>query len=410
MEPRDSAKNLPSTPTTPGFVHPSSPSGASSAPPQDRAAQHPKLKPPHRLLLSATLTSAERRDLQVAARTAYSTITSLEFEPTVRKFTAAFDVDPAAAAQLVRAIAQHARPVPHQQQPCPAAWRGNLLMMTALLAPFLLARLIFLAARVGRNEALLVFVVAALLYFPLLRSALTKKAIMWRRRNAPDGLAQLVADRRDPVLYLRSHSVDGSSRDSDSYRDHYFMRTDMKTLEERIAAALRVVGPVVALEGPDEGSPHLGAARIRVDDVERDKWQLLVQGLISRSALVAVRFRPTAGMYWEVDQLLRLYPPNQLVFVLSEPRGDLKERDHAWDRLRPILQHCAQGLLPDTLGPHDYCLGFDAEFRPRIFGKRNLLFGKDAAFMDALVKSALWGNPGLDDLEYRLHIAAVAAG
>ena len=363
---------------------------------------------PFLLLSSKTLTAAEKQGLQVAAQTVYDSIVAgSERESTVRQLSTALRVDATAARNLVYAIDLHVRPV--FPKTSGSAWRGRVLMVLALVLPFSIVRVarVPLASAIP-DETLALLVLATLMVgYPAVRASLGQRALGWRRRNTPDGLAELASDPRKPVLYLRSHRVDGSGKDLESYWRHLSMSTELKTLEERIAASLSVVGPVVALEGPREELPNLGAARIRLTDVEKVAWQPLVQGLICRSVLVVVRFRPTQGMCWEVEQLLRLYPPNQLVFVLTEPRDLVAIREQAWDRLRPMLAGHAKGVLPNKVGRYDYFLGFDAEFRPEFFGRKSVFHGEDAEFLDALVEATTRNSEHLKSFEFAMRMASL---
>lgn len=350
---------------------------------------------PQQLLDLSSLTHAQRNGLRHLAATVHIGKMHGLTEPEIAvRLANVHELDLVATRQFVSLVGLHIRPElagvrEHEG-------KGATIMASALGAGFVVALAAKTLAQVSHSTAGLVFAGVAFVAFPFVRSALSRKAIAFRREHAPNGLVALAKDSRKPVLYLRSHVVDGSETDSDGYFAHLFQSTEMRTLEERLSAVLSSQGPVVALEGPSEGLPNLGARRIRIYDVKQDQWQNFVLGLILRSQLVVMYFIPTEGVRWEVRQLLRFCPPHQLVFVLTTPDSDLGKRDRSWSELRSMLNGWVANDLPQSLGPDHYCLGFDPERKARLFGKRSILFGKRSAFFDALVAAADFENPFFD--------------
>lgn len=363
---------------------------------------------PNILFESHSLTMAEKHGIKNVASAAYMGIMEGKpLEEIAVRLAFVLDLDLKSTYRFVSCIALHAKPeLRNFQKP---KKRGLGWMPIVLAAPFVVALVAKSVARGISSEAIGIMVaVSALLGFPVLRRFMGEKTIEHNRKNAPDGLVTLAHDDRAPVLYLRSHVVDGSGRDSDAYVSHFLQTTEMKTIEEKLCNVFYAEGPTVALEGPNEGIPNLGADRIRIEDVEKTEWQDLVLGLMARCSLIIMRFRPTEGTQWEVRELLRLIPSYQLVFVLATPNDTDEQRGATWGGLRPLLEDYATGDLPQVLGTNDYCLGFDTECRPKVFGGKGIVFGKVSAFLDAVVDAAAYGNPFFDEHKARIRSAAVA--
>ena len=78
-------------------------------------------------------------------------------------------------------------------------------------------------------------------------------------KNVPDVETALDNDKRAPVLYLRSFSIDGSRRqkvpllETLSIQDH--------TYEVKLVSIFSRLGPVIAIGKPNEALPELGAFR-----------------------------------------------------------------------------------------------------------------------------------------------------
>src|SRR5262249_49351572 len=123
------------------------------------------------------------------------------------------------------------------------------------------------------------------------------------KRLAALSAKQLSAhDQRAPVLYLRS------------FQDEGLWQTAGMSWEEQFARPLQDAGPVIAIGRPGEKLPWLGAARWQV---ENEKWQAEVQGLLPRAGLVVLRVGESAGLWWEIEQALQLVRPERLLFLVS---------------------------------------------------------------------------------------------
>ncbi|WP_028024041.1 hypothetical protein [Enterovibrio calviensis] len=362
---------------------------------------------PANLTDAPQLTLPEKLGIKQVAMTTYLGLMEGQSKEEVAiRLAYVLDLELDATYRLVKYISLHTKPELRKiEKP---KNKGAAIMMFALAVPFSIAMLIKSVAKTIPIEAIGVLAaVVALLSFPLFRRYIGEKTIEYRRENAPDGLISLAHDERAPILYLRSHIVDGAGKDPNGYISHFLNSTDMKTTEEKLSQVFDVEGPLIALEGPSEGLPNLGASRVRIEDVEKLKWQELVLGLIARAALVVVRFRPTQGARWEVEQLLRLCPPHQLVFILTSPEDTAEERETSWRELHMLLETHVRTGLPTTLGKDDYCLGFNTEFQPRIFSGKSTFFGKQSAFLDAVVEASAFSNPLFDKHKAKMQAASI---
>jgi len=137
-----------------------------------------------------------------------------------------------------------------------------------------------------------------------------------RRHLARSGEAALRSDRRPPILFLRQFSDDGALHGLSFWRSRRLLSLRswyVRTYEQRVARAVRGLGPLVAIGRPDEELPELGAARIYVGD---DAWQVKVGELVVRSQLVLLQIGDTEGIRWEIETLVGKVPPAKLILCL----------------------------------------------------------------------------------------------
>jgi hypothetical protein len=133
-----------------------------------------------------------------------------------------------------------------------------------------------------------------------------------RQLAARDAIDAMLADRRPPVLYLRSFQDDPVAAEV-PHREigSWFGAAD--TEEEQLAQVLSQIGPVVAIGKPGDLLPQLGASRMYVED---DEWQSTVRMLMAVSRLVVLRAKRTDGLFWEVEQAARRLRPEQILFLV----------------------------------------------------------------------------------------------
>ncbi len=133
-----------------------------------------------------------------------------------------------------------------------------------------------------------------------------------RRIRAPRALDLLLSDPRPPVLLLRSFQ-------DDDLIDPSFPATSQTVpvrYESRLAAALRTLGPVIALGRPGEPEPELGAARLYVEDAD---WQDAVQYFMDRAAAVVAIVGESQGLWWEIEVAIQRVRSERLLLFFPFP-------------------------------------------------------------------------------------------
>ena len=159
-----------------------------------------------------------------------------------------------------------------------------------------------------------------------------------RKLAAVDAAALMEEDTRAPVLYLRSFGDDGEGVMGHTSRAQGFLAP---TVEEKLAAAMRHVGPFVAIGRPGETLPELGAARMYVSD---DHWQDEIVALMERAQIVLLRIGDTPGFWWEVQQVMERVEMARVVFFFPPGTG------HLYPRFRQMAGEQIDALLPENIG------------------------------------------------------------
>jgi hypothetical protein len=187
------------------------------------------------------------------------------------------------------------------------------------------------------EEALTLVIVGFVVGLPLLLVGSCVRTLGTRLASR-DAAAEVYADDRLPIVYLRSFKDDSSLAggvlwQSVSIIPHIISRGRFArdpdqiglTSEERLAAEFRPRGPVIAVGRPGDRLAPLGAARAYVG---HDEWQAFVIDLISRASTVIVRLGTSDGLSWEIDTVLKAVPWPRLLFQLPE-RGLLGRKKRA---------------------------------------------------------------------------------
>ena len=131
----------------------------------------------------------------------------------------------------------------------------------------------------------------------------------------------LEQDTRPPVVYVRSFKDDSQIILASGIRrwlSMVFAWTAAISAEQELAIIMNRVGPVVAIGKPGEPLPELGAARLYVSD---DVWQVKITDMMKQSRLVVIRLGPTANLWWEIDQAVKLLPLRHLLIVSLQSIG-----------------------------------------------------------------------------------------
>lgn len=125
-----------------------------------------------------------------------------------------------------------------------------------------------------------------------------------RRLDVRDGRRVLQSPGELPVLLLRSFN-------DDALQDPRALSLFELRYEERLCAALRPLGPTIALGKPSEAFGYGGAIRLYVSEAD---WQPVVHHLMRQAAAVVIIMGGSAGLDWEVRTALCRVAPERLLF------------------------------------------------------------------------------------------------
>ena len=183
-----------------------------------------------------------------------------------------------------------------------------------------------------------------------------------RKMLAPSAEAVLARDTRHPGVYLRPFV-------EDSRRIHTYpvgRRVGGTTIarssapasqEQRIAAALKHVGPFIAVGTPGDSLAPLGAARLYLAD---DAWQQRVEALVRGAAAIVLLPEATEGTRWEVTKVARWVDPRRVLIIVPNP--ELRPLGYA--RIQALTAETLPIPLPSDCGKADAFM-FDANGQPQ---------------------------------------------
>jgi hypothetical protein len=170
----------------------------------------------------------------------------------------------------------------------------------------------------------------------------------------PDARVLLAADKRPPVLFLRSF-IDDEKFDSKHSKTALF---DF-SLEARLATHFGAIGPFIAVGSPKDSTPRLGASRVRLDDGE---WRQAVLGWMDSACYLIVFAGLTHWAKWELCQAIERGYANKLIllfpeirfsriaqFLFSEVSITGRRREMATERLDAIRQVLAGTIWQEAL-------------------------------------------------------------
>jgi hypothetical protein len=132
----------------------------------------------------------------------------------------------------------------------------------------------------------------------------------------------LAADKRPPILFLRSFA--------DDERQHYvFSQRALLdfSLEARLANHFHRFGPFIAIGSPKETVPQPGAARILLSD---DEWQARVLGWMKDANLIIMYCGTTQWVNWELRRVVESGRTTSLILMFPESkvwRSSRRKRD-----------------------------------------------------------------------------------
>jgi len=120
------------------------------------------------------------------------------------------------------------------------------------------------------------------------------------------------ADRRPPVLFLRSFADDNLPLER-SFRLFRSLLREQLTFEEFVVDRLWTLGPVIAIGKPEEKLSPVGAAR---EYVHGPNWQERVQSVLDECSWVVVVLGDSAGLLWEYQQIQQRGLDERFVLVV----------------------------------------------------------------------------------------------
>jgi hypothetical protein len=137
-----------------------------------------------------------------------------------------------------------------------------------------------------------------------------------RRLRATDASAVLAADRRPPILYLRSFEDDDLPDPAlpsifAVYRLGFRPPFVRHRYERTLTQALSRIGPVICLGRPGDEVPEVGAARFYVFD---EVWPTAVTHCLRHSSAVVFTIGHGRALWWEIETALKLIPLERLLF------------------------------------------------------------------------------------------------
>lgn len=176
-----------------------------------------------------------------------------------------------------------------------------------------------------------------------------------------------VADKRAPVLYLRSFSLDARNTLNPSGALPQFLGVQSITalgplgnvnpvrlirllfsrasdhVEEQLASTLNHVGPFVAIGQPGERLALGGAARLYVGN---DEWKNAVERLTTEAAVIVLQPADTEHMWWEIGEVLKHAERKNVLFLLTA----FRDQQWLYEKFSERLERESGCSLPRCLG------------------------------------------------------------
>lgn len=219
---------------------------------------------------------------------------------------------------------------------------GILMLVSAGLLP---TAALVLSIQLHAGSLLFVFGVVAAIY-------LVHNGSRIAQLTAKEALA---TDLRPPLLFLRSFSQDGDSRETFGlpgqsgpmsmsppfWALYQLLGWRRGALEPELAKALRNNGPFFAIGCPGESVPEEGAARLYVDD---SCWKLVVATAVKESQLTVWQGGTSPSTLWELSCIARLAKPGHVLLVVPNP--SVKEQE--FEELRELMGRRLPRPVPST--------------------------------------------------------------
>ena len=184
---------------------------------------------------------------------------------------------------------------------------GAIVLLGAALAP------IPTAGRQATNAMRGIEQLSTLGFFLIMRA---------RRYFQVNADSLLAADKRPPILFLRSFADD----EQQGYGTSQRAVLDF-SLETRLANHFHRFGPFIAIGSPKETVPQPGAARVLLSD---DDWQSRVLAWIKESRLIIMYCGTTQWVNWELRRVVESGRTTSLILMFPESkvwRSSRRKRD-----------------------------------------------------------------------------------
>lgn len=143
------------------------------------------------------------------------------------------------------------------------------------------------------------------------------------------------ADGRPPILYLRSFEDDllPIPTAATSRRPFFeaFSVLGREPFEETVAWQLEQYGPVIGVMPPGSDRATLGSAK---EGMPQAEWQPLILSRMAQASMIVLVISDTAGLVWEMEQILRNRFSTKTLFVLP-PVDEVQNRER-WASFRQI--------------------------------------------------------------------------
>lgn len=152
--------------------------------------------------------------------------------------------------------------------------------------------------------------------------------------TAPTAAMARAADRRPPVLLLRSFADDRIAVAAS------LLAAD--TFEEVVEACLARYGPVIAVGEPGEEAPPTGASRTYLP---HESWRQTVARLIGEARLVVLIAGTSSGFGWELREVVRRDVLDKTLILF--PPAKLWDIDRRW---RLVAAGLAERIAGPALG------------------------------------------------------------
>jgi hypothetical protein len=136
------------------------------------------------------------------------------------------------------------------------------------------------------------------------------------------------ADRRRPILYLRSFAFDQDDVQpvQKAYlregfltwrviTPQFWIRRRILNFEEILCKGLKIIGPVLALGQPGERLPKIGAVRKYVSEFQ---WHNEVLNMLHTSCIICLVVGTSRGLLWELEQLIEGDSLAKTLFIIPQ--------------------------------------------------------------------------------------------